>query len=474
MSIKFFAISDLVNRLSKVADTNRYDLVSRTIHEIFEKKASRNPNEVVSSIDLKNIYSTVFNLNPDSRFKDAFEDIFPSDKMEITFDQGSPFRMAGYEEDFRPTPVEVVKSSEDIIKDSSFESIHKVVSSSNVTNPQYKFNQLVRIASVGKNSGVALWTVSFNTRKGLATIEVPVGFVENQVVFPKVFYVPNNKNPFPLTESHITEYASSFNPAFKPVTTEESGVTQIGLSSFIGENQNIKEAEFIEQEDISIGDFTPVDDSLVATVSVGENKIFDIIESARKFAERKLSTKKDGGRVSGANLQLVYTGASKLDGNEIDPSEENIEGVFAFNVSKSTRNGQKTVTIPVKFSDNNFEANSFYTSTGQAELNNDSLLQYFSNEDQKAANEMALEPEDAFTESFIASEQRLKQILGELKDSAFKNDFKRSASLLRIVEKNYGEKALKKASEEYINFVGEASKQREETEDKYMSDVFLL
>ena len=68
------------------------------------------------------------------------------------------------------------------------------------------------------------------------------------------------------------------------------------------------------------------------------------------------------------NLQITYSGALGLDGSNIDPSEEKVEGVFAFNASQNTRNGLKTITIPVVFANNTLSAPTFYTDKGQQEL----------------------------------------------------------------------------------------------------------
>lgn len=461
MSNKRFAIADLVSRLEKIAMENRYDQVSRIMHEVYEKKMDKNPELIVSSDDIKKTWSSVYNLNPQSEFKDKLEEVFEKSDEQTSFSEGSPFRIAGFEEDYRPTPTEVVKSEEEIIKDASFSLIRKVASGS-VTNPQYHFGQFVKVPQAGRDSGVALWTLAFNTGKGYATVSVPVNVVNGHVNSPEVFYAIGNPKAIPFTSEELRTFANSFSPELKPSVTEHTGFDQIGTSTVITDRQDIKEAsEVIENNNISLAYSVPIDESLTSNVGHVETAIATAIANARTLVEGKVKNSNKGSM--NVNLQISYSGALGLDGKDIDPSQEKVEGVFAFNASQNTRNGLKTITIPVVLAGNKYEANSFYSEKGQQELNASNVLDYFANENTEVRPETSSDPTQAFSDAFLAylkHDATYGEIIEEIKANIYNNQFTKAATYLDIISSRFGDKALKAASENYIQFVREASAER--------------
>lgn len=460
MSInKRFAISDLVSRLGVIASENRYDQVSRIMHEVYEKMMEKNPELTVSSDDIKKTWSSVYNLNPQSDFKDKLEEVF--DKNEQTsFSEGSQFRVAGYDEDFRPSPIDVEpKSQEELIKDASFNLI-KRVASGNVTNPQYHFGQYVNVPQAGANSGVALWTLAFNTGKGQATVSVPVNIVNGHINSPEIFYATGHTKGLPFTVEQLRTFAASFSPVLKASKTEHTGFGALGESTIITENQDIKEGSKITENNISLAYSVPLDDSLTSNVGHVEDAINSAIVNARNLIEKKVKYANGQGSMN-VNIQISYSGALGLDGNEIDPSNEKVEGVFAFNASQNTRNGLKTITIPVVIANNSLEAPEFFTSENtKQELTPSNVSNYFASQNVELRPETSSEPTQAFSDAFLAylkHDAAYGEIVEEIRANINDNKFTKAASYLDIISERFGEKALKSASDNYIDFVKEAS-----------------
>jgi len=462
MSInKRFAISDLVSRLGVIASENRYDQVSRIMHEVYEKKMEKNPELIVSSDDIKKTWSSVYNLNPQSDFKDKLEEVF--DKNEQTsFSEGSPFRVAGYDEDFRPSPVDVEpKSQEELIKDASFNLI-KRVASGNVTNPQYHFGQYVNVPQAGANSGVALWTLAFNTGKGQATVSVPVNIVNGHINSPEIFYATGHTKGLPFTAEQLRTFASSFSPVLKASETEHTGFGALGESTIISERQDIKEgsSDVTENSNISLAYSVPLDDSLTSNVGHVETAINNAIVQARNLIEKKVKHANGQGSMN-VNLQISYSGALGLDGNEIEPSDEKVEGVFAFNASQNTRNGLKTITIPVVIANNSLEAPAFFTSDNtKQDLTPTNVSSYFASQNVETRPETSSDPTQAFSDAFLAylkHDATYGEIVDEIRASINEEKFTKAASYLDIISERFGDRALKAASDNYIQFVREAS-----------------
>lgn len=461
-----FAIADLVKRLDAIASENRYDQVSRLMHEVYEKKMEKNPTLTVSAAEIRDVYNDVHNMNPASNFADNLSEAFPKDAP-MTISEGSPFRIAGWEEDFRPTPTEVQKSEEEIIKDASF-SLLKKVATGNITNPQYHFGQFVNIPKAGPNSGVALWTVAFTTKRGTATVSVPVNVLGGTVQNPEVFYPTGAGKAIAFTPENLREFSSSYEPAYRSATTELSGFNNLGANTIITERQDIKEAsleearEVQEVNNIQLSYTVPIDDALTSNVGAVEASFNRAINEARAYVERKVRTG-DGKQNMNVNIQISYSGALGLDGQEIDQSSKDVSGVFAFNASQKTRNGLKTITIPVILANNQMQASEFYTENGAQPLSTANVAGYFASENVESRPQTSSEPTEAFTEAFTAylkNDATYSQIMEEVKGSIRDGEFVKAASYLEIISARFGEKALKQASDDYINFVKQASSER--------------
>jgi len=460
---KIFAISDLVNRLEKIAATHRYDQISRTMHEVYEKRMEKNPTLTVSASEIADMVSEISNFNPNSPFKLEMSEVFGEDTP-VTINEGSPFRMAGYEEDFRPTPTESHKSEEEIIKDASFGLLKKVATGS-VTNPQYHFGQFVSIPKAGPNSGVALWTVAFNTKRGIASVSVPVNVIAGKVQTPEVFYPTGAGKGYTYTPESLRNFASAFNPGNRKATTELSGFEQIGQSSIITDRQDIKEASVdsvVQQvNNISLSYSVPVDESLTANVGAVEASFNKAINDARTYVESRV--KHNGKQNMNVNITISYSGALGLNGEEIDQSADKVKGVFAFNASQNTRNGLKTITIPVVLADSQMEAPSFYTENGVLPLTATTVSEYFASNNVESKPETSSTPTEAFTEAFTAffrSDATYGDITNEIKACIRDGEYVKAASYLSIINDRFGENALKKASDGYISFVRIASDER--------------
>jgi len=463
---KKFAIADLVKRLGSIADENRYDQVSRTIHEVYEKRMEKNPESVVAASEVRELYSNVSNLNPQSNFTDNLDEIF-GDEGEETITEGSPFRVAGWEEDFRPTPTEVSKTEEEIVKDASF-GLLKKIATGNVVNPQYHFGQFIHVPKAGPNAGVALWSIAFNTKRGTANISVPVNIVNGGVHAPEVFYATGHLKGIPFTPDSLKTFASEYAPASKGPSTELSGFDQIGVTSVITDRQDIKEATANdEDQSISLGYTTEVDEALTSDVGDTGKAFSEALEASRNYVEKKVKTA--SGKKMNVDLHVKYSGAFELDGTPMDPSTENVKGVFAFNASKNTRNGLKTITIPVVFAESQMEAPSFHTENGEAPLNPDNVNDYFISESAETPrNTSTAEPTDAFAEAFTAflkSDATYAQILAEVEGAVKNNNLMKAASYLEIIGNRFGSEKLTEASNDFYSFVksARASNQEEMT-----------
>jgi len=475
---KKFAIADLVKRLGSIADDNRYDQVSRTMHEVYEKRMEKNPESVVTASDVREMYSSVSNLNPQSNFTDNLDEIFGGEGESATITEGSPFRVAGWEEDFRPTPTEVYKSEEEIIKDASF-GLLKKVAAGNVVNPQYHFGQFVQVPKAGPNAGVALWSIAFNTKRGTANISVPVNVVNGGIHNPKVFYATGHLKGIPFTAENLKAFASDYNPAGGQASTELSGFDQIGQMSVITDRQDIKEGSASdEDQSISLGYTTSIDDSLTSDVGDTGEAFSKALEASRNYVEKKVKLG-SGNKKMNLDLHVKYSGAFELNGNPMDPATEDVKGVFAFNATKNTRNGLKTITIPVVFAENQMQAPSFHTERGENALNADNINNYFVSESAESPKNVSTsEPTDAFSEAFTAflkSDATYAQILAEVEGAVNSNNLMKAASYLEIIGNRFGAEALKEASTNFYSFVksARATHTEESTSSYFQNNIDL-
>lgn len=452
MALKFFAIRDLVSKLSEIAAQNRHDQVARTIHDIFEKRAEVKPQTVVSSEDIKQIYSSVLNLNPRTEFKQYFSDIFEAPK-EASVDETNKYRYADFTDDFRPTPVEIIKTQEQIIKDDTFEKIKSIASSKILDNPQYHYIDYVKANDL---SGIALWNVSFNTRRGNANINVPVIISNGFVQEPKHFYTGLNKEARLFTQEELSDYSSEFNPGFREAQTELSGAENIGNQVLLNERYDIKENLNQEGIDINIAYTVPIDESLTSTVGQVQEELNKAIDQARTYLENKIKNGNDG-RELNINMQICYGGELTIGKNNDSNNGYAQDSILAFTASQNTPRGLKTIAIPVVIKNNQCFASDFFSGTKAYELNAEEVNNFFSNTEGTTEQISS----DAFSDAFLATDATLNQLRKELKASVDSNNISRATGCLQIIGEKFGQDAFKKASNDFVSFVKEAEESKE-------------
>ena len=443
-SLKYFAIKDVMSRLAYAADRNRFDQITRTMHDIYEKRCDKNPNQLVSNAEFKDLYSTVSNLNNQSNFKDLFEDILSEDKDPLVVVENSSFKLSGFDgDDFRPTPVEREVSLDSKIQASSEKFIKRVAAGS-VVNPQYYFGNLVRVANAGKNSGVALWTVSFNTGKGIAKINVPIRVISGEAMLPEIFYTHDSKNPIPFTEQELSNYAKNYSAPVSDDATEKSGFSNIGINSYLTDNCNIKEgsSDIDESVYVSVGEADFTGDGFISDFGGVSDKYIAAIEAARKHVGKKIS-------YGSSSIQLKFGGVMTSDGKDVDIHNPSDNMIVAFNAQFDTKNGKTTITIPVTVANDEIHADKFYTSSGSFELNPSNITEYVAS--QNVASKEEIDPDtDAFSKAFLASSFTLDQLKKEIKLSVQSNDMIRAKSCLHAIGSKFGDKQLKIAMADFL------------------------
>lgn len=434
-SPKVFTIAELNARLEKVASANRYDAVSGTMRDFF---ANKNPQDLVTSSEFAKTFSKVANLNKASDFRFHFSDVFEGNTPGITPSKtphenvGATSRLAGYEEDFRPSPIEVVTTSSDKIKSASLKAISSVLDGV-VDNPQYHFNEFVEVAGYGKNSGFASWTVGFNTSRGAAQISVPTPVVDGIVETPSVFYASNGK-AIRFDGENIQKFAKSYVGSLKQATIG-SGIETLGGTSIITDRQNLKESA-PEKLEISFGFGASIgeDTGAVNATAYDKKKMVVAIEIARKFIESKV----------GKNISLKYTAGVET---------EDKKHIIAFNVSRNTTDGLKTATIPVEVDGMTCVAEAFYGSDQSAHsLDSQSLAAHFST----SAAELDKPSLEAFTDPFLTTDASYTQLNQELKHAAFSGKNDTAKSILYAIGNRFGEETLGNAMNDFKAWATEA------------------
>jgi hypothetical protein len=442
-TLKFFAVRDLAKRLAGAADRNRYDQVTRVMHEIYEKKLEKDPSQLISNADFKNTFSTIATLNVESNFKELFDDILAEeDGKSGSISGDSPFKLSGYDgDDFRPTPISHEETLGEKIMKSSLKPLQRVASAVTV-NPQYHYVSFLKVAAAGKDSGVALWTISFNTGKGDAKINVPIRVTAGESFEPEIFYTVDSKLPKPFTSQEIKNYIKNFNASTGQSRTETSGFGNIGSISALTDRHDIKEGKTYTEDDNFIytdlgSDLT--DESLVSSVSsvgINDSKLMGTVETARAYAASKVNS-------GASNIQLNFGGVSVTENNTI----------IAFNASLNTRNGKKIITIPVVVANDELIADNFYSTNGQHDLTIDALNKFIASENTIDTEESEV---DAFSEAFLSTNASFDQLIQELKTSVYKNDFLRAKSCLTAIERKFGSAKLGVAAVQFQQFTKEA------------------
>jgi hypothetical protein len=438
-SPKVFTIAELNTRLEQVASVNRHDQVSRMMHEIFENRASKNPNQLVTSSEFAGIFSKVANMNKQSDFRFHFSDIFegsvPAETPSKTQDAvGATSRLAGFEEDFRPSPIEVTNTDEDIIKNASLKAISSVLDGV-VDNAQYHFNEFVQVEGYGKNSGFASWTVAFNTGKGTAKISVPTPIIDGVTETPSVFYASAGK-AIRFDKENIKKFAQSYVHSVKQATNG-SGIETLGGTSIITDRQNLSEGSQMAIDVANAfggGVMVSEDSGAVISSAFDKKKMVTAIEIARKFVESKI----------GSGIELEYTAGMETDDKK---------HIIAFNVSRNTAEGLKIATIPVEVDGVRCAAETFYDSSQEAHsLEPQRLNSYLS----APVAEMSAPEVDSFTDAFLTTNSTFQQLQKELKYAAYENKSDRAKSVLHAIANRFGEESLTSAMDDFKTWTVEA------------------
>jgi hypothetical protein len=436
-SPKVFTIAELNERLEKVATANRYDAVAGIMRDIY---ASKNPEALVTSAEFAGMFSKVANLNKQSDFRFHFSDVFEGNTPASTPSKtphesvGAASRLDGFEEDFRPSPVEVVSSVESQIKNASLKAISSVMDGI-VDNPQYHFNEFVQVEGYGKNSGFASWTVAFNTGKGTAQISVPTPVVDGVVETPSVFYASAGK-AIRFDGDNIKKFSQSYVGGVKQ-GVGNSGVDTLGGITIITEQQNLPEAMQMAVDIANAfggGTMISEDSGAVTATAYDKKKMIAAIETARKFVESKV----------GKNVALQYTASVET---------EDRKHIVAFNISKNTPEGIRTATIPVEVDGLKCVAEAFYGADQQAyTLDPSSLAAHFST----SAAELDRPSLEAFTDPFLTTDATFTQLKQELKFAAYASKTDTAKSILYAIGNRFGEESLTNAMDDFKAWTAEA------------------
>ncbi len=438
-NFKFFNISELVGRLSKAADENRYDQVTRNVHRIFEAKATASPEAVVSSLELEKVYSSFSGLDPESRFRDYFEDIFKEETAAGQQNKSVFARDESFSEEFRPTVLEYQPKVEDQIKAASLTEVKNVVAGT-VDNPQYRFKGITRVADAG---GFANWSVSFETGHGVAEIDVPVILTEEAAYAPQKF--TSASGAFAFTKDGINAFSKSYSGQVKKGGS--SGLLSLGLQSMIPSEMFVTDVDTTPALEVtSLGGAMPLDESTTASIDGMEQSTVNAIVSARKAALDKLSIDSNGKSVP-SSLQLSYAGAVRFE--DMPNDEKNFNGVIAFNASKRTRFGTRTITIPVEIKGSVHLAESFVDQTQTAHpLNATTVGDFLAAAGEQTETEIA--GETAFNDAFLASMASYADLRTEIKNAIANRNMARANAAITAVANRFDDQAMKVAMDDYL------------------------
>lgn len=445
--LKLFSISELVNRLSKVADENRYDQVARNVHAIFEARMQNSPEGIVSSADLKKVYSTFAGMDTQSKFRDYFEDIFKEETAAA--ENGLVFsRDNSFSEEFRPTTLEYTPNIDDQIKAASLTEIQKVISGT-VVNPQYRYQGFTNVANVG---GFANWTVAFETGHGVAEIAVPVIVTEEAAHAPNQFSSGEGTHAF--NKETLANFARAYSGA-RLRAASKSGLEYLGTQSLIPIEQFVTDINTDEPIEVTAGGgSTPIDERLTATVDGMQKSTFDAIERARVAATNKL-TKDSAGNAVPNNVQIAYAGSVRFE--DMPNDEENFNGVVAFNASRKTRFGTRTITIPVEIRGNVHVADVFVDQSQVSHNLNATAVDVALGENGTEADAADAE---AFGDAFLASMASYKQLCDEMKASIYNGNLKRASAVIKAIANRFDDAVVKNAMDDYLEYVKDAASKK--------------
>lgn len=444
--IKLFNISEVVGRLSKAAIDNRHDQVVRNVHAIFESKMKSNPESIVSSLDVAKIYSTFAGLDPQSNFKEYFEDVFKEEQASGQQNKSVFARDDSFSEEFRPSVVEYQPNVEDQIKAASLIEIQKVITGS-VDNAQYRFKGITRVADTG---GFANWSVSFETGRGVAEIDVPVILTEDSAYAPQKFTSANGA--FAFTKESLSNFAKSYSGSTKK-NTVNSGLQYLGTQSMIPAEMFVSDVDQTPALEVtSLSGAMPMDPAATASIDGMEQSTVNAIVLARTAALKKLSLDESGKAVNNT-VQLNYAGSVRFE--ELPNDENNFNGVVAFNASKKTKLGTRTITIPVEVKGTVHLAENFVDQNQTPYiLNATNVENFFTAGGDVSVSEDA--EAEAFGDAFLASIASYSELCKEMKQSIAKGNMSRANAVIKAISNRFEDAVVKNAMDDYLEYVREA------------------
>jgi hypothetical protein len=485
---KIYNVSDLVGKLEKISSSERHDQVTRNVHEFFEKKMASNKNTLVSSDDIKNIFSTFASMNSQSNFRDHFPEVFASDESIVAPAQEARFenpfsREEVLADDYRPMAIEYQPNGVEEIKNASLEKVRKIADST-LTFPEYKFAGYTKVENYG-NSGFASWTVAFNTGKGTASINVPVVVVDGYAHAPIKFYSASGEGEF--SKDGLSDFSKSFR-GDRLVASQNSGLKQIGLQSSIQIEANAlpgipgayDDSEGSENSNVSLSYSVPMNAEFEARIDSVQKNLVDAIDIARQEAISKIrSSDNSANKNLSVNMQISYSGA--LDFNETDsipegglgdggaceiPGEievevpgaemvketsapEDFDGVIAFNAVGKSLSGIRVATIPVRVRGKVASAEAFYGDGEVHNLDAKTLSEFLTKEVVEVEKaEEATDDVHAYADAFLTSAS-YNELRKEMKDSIDKNRTKRANACLYAIANKFGADAAANAMSDY-------------------------
>ena len=439
-NFKFFNISELVGRLAKAASENRYDQVTRNVHRIFESKAIASPEAVVSSLELRNVYGSFSGLDPESNFRDYFDDVFIEEKASGQQNKSIFARDDSFSEEFRPAVLEYEPKIEDQVKAASLIEVQNIVAGS-VDNPQYRFKGITRVAETG---GFANWGVSFETGRGVAEIDVPVILTDEAAYAPQKF--TSASGAFAFTKDGISEFSKSYS-GNKVRAGENSGLKYLGTQSMIPTEMFVSDIDLTPALEVtSLGGAMPLDSATTANIDSMEQSTVTAIVDARKAAVDKLTVDANGKSVP-SNIQLSYAGAVRFE--DLPNDDKNFNGVVAFNSSKRTRFGTRTITIPVEIKGKIHTADSFIDQNQAAHpLNATTVGDFFSAVAEPSEGDVATEV--AFNDAFLASRASYADLRLEIKNAIDNKNMARANAAITAIANRFDDQALRVAMDDYL------------------------
>jgi len=486
---EIYTLSNLAERLDKIASENRYDQVSRNIHDVFSKRAAKDPSATVTSEDIKQTFSIFASMNTQSRFRDYFPEIF------VTATEADPQGESMFSRDnipaesHRELAFEPVQDETSHIKETSLEKLKETVEAS-VNFPEYRYNGFTKIQKYG-NSGFANWTVAFNTGHGIANVNVPVVVVDGYANTPSKFVTASGELR-DFNKEEISSYAKSYVET-RIRAEQSSGLASLGSQTVVAQEYPTEEpAESREDHSISLNYSVPMDAQFEATFDSSQHSLIEAIETARQEAMSKINNSPDGklnlsvqinysgaldfkdqdvvntpehpmgelvdpidpmGEIIDPQMGHVMEGEPVIEGVEVYPMterpEENFDGVITFNASRKVRGGIRVATIMVRVANGEAEAQAFYGDGQAHQLTGNNLNNFLEKEITVEAADTDDGGVEAFSDAFLA-DASLNELRKELKASVDGGNMARATSCIRIISSKFSPEATGRAMSDFI------------------------